>query len=68
MLRVGTDIEPGTWKVTGTGGILDTYDANGELINRVAVVRDHEKTVELEDGQIIVDSNYFEYWGLSLDR
>ena len=68
ILRVGTDIEPGTWKVTGTGGVLDTYDANGELINQVAVVRDHEKTVELEDGQIIVDSDYYEFSGLSLDR
>lgn len=68
MLRVGTDIEPGTWTLTGSTGMLDTFSEDAQLIDRVRVIRGHESTVELEEGQVIVDSDYFEFGRLSLDR
>lgn len=56
-MRVGTDIEPGTWTISGTSGLLDVFDSEAQLVKRVAVWNPAvEHTLELEEGQIIVDS------------
>lgn len=57
IMRVGTDIEPGTWTISGTSGLLDVFDSEAQLVKRVAVWNPAvEHTLELEEGQIIVDS------------
>lgn len=59
MLRVGTDIEPGTWSVHGLDAVLDVLDAQGRVVHRLPVWNDSvQRTLELEDGHLLVPSTH----------
>lgn len=68
MLMVGTDIEAGTWTLSGWSGVLDVLDSNANLVNRIPVWAGAEYSLELEQGQVLVQSIHSVLGALALER